>query len=96
MGGLPTAAVIAICAVLLVQLVLQIAGLVDLARRRHVTGGRKWVWVLVIVLGNLLGAIVYFAVGRSAAAPGPAAERAGDRGARDRAIDRLYGDDEGR
>ena len=47
-----------------VQLATQVYALVDLARRDEVFGGRKWVWALVIVLGNLLGAIGYLVGGR--------------------------------
>jgi uncharacterized membrane protein YhaH (DUF805 family) len=49
--------------VLILQLALMIAALVDLARREH-TRGPKWVWVLVIVLVNFIGPIVYFVIGR--------------------------------
>lgn len=45
------------------QLILMIAALVDLAKREH-TRGPKWMWVLIIVLGELIGPIVYFIVGR--------------------------------
>lgn len=45
------------------QLLLQIAALFHLARRDLVRFGRKWIWVLVIVLGGLLGVIAYFAFG---------------------------------
>ena len=47
----------------IIQLGLMIWALVDLARRER-TKGPKWVWVLVIVLINLIGPIVYFVVGR--------------------------------
>jgi DMSO reductase anchor subunit len=48
---------------LLIQLVLMIAALLDL-RRREKTRGPKWLWALVILFGELLGPIVYFAVAR--------------------------------
>jgi len=78
-----------------VQLALQLYALVDLARRDKVRGERKWVWVLVIAFGNLVGAIVYLAVGRPPAegdlpAGATAASTAGDEAAR-RAVDALYG-----
>jgi len=80
---------------IVVQLALQLYALVDLARRAEVRGERKWVWALVIAFGNLLGAIVYLAVGRpSAQADMPtgasAASTAGGEAAR-RAVDALYG-----
>jgi len=47
----------------IIQLGLMIWALIDLARRER-TKGPKWVWVLVIVLINLIGPMVYFVVGR--------------------------------
>ncbi len=49
--------------VLLLQLGLLVAALRDLARRKN-TRGPRWVWILVIVFGNLLGPVLYFLVGR--------------------------------
>lgn len=49
--------------VAVLQLVLMIVALVDLSRREK-TRGPKWVWALVIILGELLGPILYFIVGR--------------------------------
>ena len=52
--------------VLLIQFGLQIYALIDLARRsrEQVRGGNKWLWVAIIVLGEILGPIVYFVVAR--------------------------------
>jgi hypothetical protein len=47
----------------LLQLTLMIVALVDLARRER-TRGPKWVWILVIVFGELIGPIIYFIFGR--------------------------------
>ena len=49
--------------VLLLELALIIAALVDLSRRER-TKGPKWMWVLIIVFVNLIGPILYFLVGR--------------------------------
>jgi Phospholipase_D-nuclease N-terminal len=49
--------------IVLLQLVLMIVALVDLSRREK-TRGPKWVWVLVIILGELVGPIIYFIFGR--------------------------------
>ncbi len=49
--------------VLLLQLGLMAAALLDLARRER-TRGPRWVWVLVIVLVSTIGPIAYFAFGR--------------------------------
>ena len=48
---------------ILLQLALMAFALVDLARRER-TRGPKWAWAIVIVLGELLGPIVYLLFGR--------------------------------
>ncbi len=47
----------------LIQLGLIVAALIDLIRRQK-TRGPKWVWVIVIILINFLGPIIYFVLGR--------------------------------
>ena len=47
----------------LLQLTLMIVALVDLSRREK-TKGPKWVWILIIVLGELIGPIIYLIFGR--------------------------------
>jgi hypothetical protein len=49
--------------IVLLQLILMIVALADLVRREK-TRGPKWLWAIVIVLGELIGPIVYFIVGR--------------------------------
>ncbi len=49
--------------ILIIQLALVIAALVDLIRREK-TKGPKWLWVLIILFFNMIGPIVYFVVGR--------------------------------
>ena len=49
--------------IILIQLGLMIAALVDLIKRSE-TQGPKWLWVVVIVFFNLVGPIVYVVVGR--------------------------------
>ncbi len=56
--------------IIFIQLVLQVVALVDLAKRKRVTGGNKWVWVVAIVLGNMLGAAAYLLMGRKEAESG--------------------------
>lgn len=48
---------------IILQLVLMIAALLDLARRER-TRGPKWVWALVILFVNIIGPIIYFVAGR--------------------------------
>lgn len=49
--------------VVLIQLGLMIAAIVDLIRRPQ-TRGPKWVWALVILFVNFIGPIIYFVAGR--------------------------------
>ena len=51
--------------ILILQFILIVVALIDLVRI-EATNGPKWVWAIVIVLGNLIGPIIYFAVGRNA------------------------------
>ena len=52
--------------IIVIQLGLMIAALVDLVRRPNVNGP-KWMWVLIIMLVNIIGPIIYFVVGRKEA-----------------------------
>ncbi len=49
---------------ILLQLGLMLAALVDLSRRERVAGGNKLVWGLVIIFVNTLGPLAYFVFGR--------------------------------
>ncbi len=49
--------------IVLLQLLLIVVALIDLARRPKVNGP-KWIWVVIIVLINFIGPIAYFLVGR--------------------------------
>jgi membrane protein YqaA with SNARE-associated domain len=83
--SLPVPARIALLILALVQLVLQVAAILDLVRRDVVRYQKKWLWVLVIVAGGFLGAIIYFGLGRVRPdADEPEAEKASDLGARER------------
>ena len=66
MAPLTTVQVIALLApVVVIQLGLMLAALLDLEPEdRHVRGGSKIIWALVIVLVNIIGPILYFTVGR--------------------------------
>ncbi len=50
--------------VALLELGLMIFALVDLVKRKRVTGGNKVVWVLLVVLVQIVGPVVYLLVGR--------------------------------
>lgn len=45
---------------LVLQFGLQIIALINLRYRMNVRFQNKWIWVFIIVLGNLLGPIAYF------------------------------------
>lgn len=49
--------------ILIIQLSLMIYSLVDLSRR-EITRGPKWLWVVLVVIGQLWGPILYLIVGR--------------------------------
>ena len=48
--------------IVLLQLGLMVYCLVDLSRR-ETTRGPKWMWVLLIVLGELIGPVIYLVFG---------------------------------
>ena len=50
--------------IVLIDLVLKIAALIDLFRREHVAGETKWLWAIAILALNFLGPILYFVLGR--------------------------------
>jgi Phospholipase_D-nuclease N-terminal len=57
--------VLLLAPVVLIQLGLMIAALIDLEKdERRVRGGRKVVWALIIIFVNILGPILYFTAGR--------------------------------
>ena len=66
MADLKPEQIIALVApIIVIQLGLMIAALIDLERdERRVRGGSKFVWALVIVFVNVVGPILYFVAGR--------------------------------
>jgi hypothetical protein len=66
MAALKPEQIIALVApIIVIQLGLMIAALIDLERdERKVRGGSKLVWALVIVFVNVVGPILYFVAGR--------------------------------
>ncbi len=69
--ALPTGLLVTLGAVAAAEVVLDVIAIVDLVRRpvERVTLGNKWVWAALIVFINLIGAILYFAIGRKGAPP---------------------------
>ncbi|MFC6648579.1 PLD nuclease N-terminal domain-containing protein [Paenibacillus rhizoplanae] len=52
-----------IAPLLALQVVLAIIGLISLSKTEQVRGP-KWMWVLFLIFGNLLGSVAYFTLGR--------------------------------
>ena len=50
--------------IVLIDVGVKIAALVDLCRREQVAGGKKWIWAIVVLGINLLGSIIYLVFGR--------------------------------
>jgi Phospholipase_D-nuclease N-terminal len=50
--------------IVLLQLTLMIVALVDLIRREKTRYIPKWAWAIIILLGELIGPIIYFIFGR--------------------------------
>ena len=93
--GISQRLAIAIIALGVTQLTLQIWALVDLIRR-PAPAQRKVVFALVIVLVGLVGAIAYLAVGRPMLSEETSRDggAGGNEAARKRALDQLYGPDD--
>ena len=49
---------------IILELGLLVFALVDVARRKRVRGGSKVLWIIIIVIFEIIGPIVYLAVGR--------------------------------
>jgi hypothetical protein len=86
---------VALVAIAVVEVALAIYCIVDIVRRPAVSGGHKWVWIVIVALFNLIGSIVYLAVGRAqpeaAETRAEAAPEAAARGKAAAAADLLYG-----
>lgn len=53
----------AIAPILVLQLILMTAALVSCIREEK-TNGHKWLWILIILMINIIGPVLYFVVGR--------------------------------
>ncbi len=52
--------------IIILQLILQVASLISLVRSDGVQRGNKIIWAIIIVVGNILGPILYWTLGREA------------------------------
>ncbi|HYX12650.1 MAG TPA: PLD nuclease N-terminal domain-containing protein [Candidatus Acidoferrum sp.] len=69
MAELKTEQIVALLApIVIIQIGLMVVALHDLEQEdRHVRGGSKLLWAIVIVFVNVIGPIVYLAAGRDEA-----------------------------
>ncbi len=49
---------------IILEVALMAVALVDLAKRKHVTGGNKIIWILVTVGIQFIGPVIYLVAGR--------------------------------
>jgi hypothetical protein len=49
---------------LLIQIALMVIAIIDLFRRENVKSGTRVIWLLVIILINIIGPIIYLVAGR--------------------------------
>lgn len=49
---------------IILEVILMAVALVDLAKRKHVTGGNKIIWILVTVGIQFIGPVIYLVAGR--------------------------------
>jgi len=52
-----------IAPLIVLQLILAVVGLISLYKTEE-TRGPKWLWVIIILCGNILGSVAYFVIGR--------------------------------
>jgi hypothetical protein len=88
--------VAAIAVIGIVQIALQVTAIVQLVRtpvERVSLGNKKWLWAVIILLGEIIGPILWFVLGRTPAPVTPIAPTTGSphQGA---AVDALYGPSE--
>jgi hypothetical protein len=85
-------ALVALVVLGLVELGLAVFCIVDIVRRPAVLGERKWVWIVIVALFNLVGSIIYLAIGRVQPPPPETRVEPGTAGGRvAAAADVLYG-----
>jgi len=51
--------------IVILQLVLMISALIHVLRHDHYKHGNRVLWIIVVVVVNIIGPIVYFVFGRS-------------------------------
>ena len=49
---------------IILEIVLVVVALIDLAKRKRVTGGNKIIWILITVGIQFIGPVIYLVAGR--------------------------------
>jgi hypothetical protein len=95
-AAMPTGAVVALVVLALIELALVVFCIVDIVRQPAVLGEHKWVWIVIVLLFNLIGSIIYLAIGRVQPPPPEAPTDSAEVGSRvTAAADILYGQSPG-
>jgi Phospholipase_D-nuclease N-terminal len=91
-GGIPSGALVALIVLGVIEVALVVYCIIDIVRRPAVLGDRKWVWIVIVAVFNLIGSIIYLAIGRvQPLSPETSAEPGGAGGRVSAAADILYG-----
>ncbi len=97
-ADLPLGGLVGIGILGLVQVSLQVLALLTAFQtpEERLAGGKRWIWILIVVFGQLLGAILFLAVARRPAPDEDPLRREDTASSVDararRAADVLYGD----
>ncbi len=105
LAALPAPVLIAMGVLYVVQIGLAVYALVDLWKTpvERIQLGKKWIWVLIILFVNMIGAIIYLVAGKKPAAVADPSRQMAGTGAGDgpapadraaAAADLLYGSKE--
>lgn len=96
LSALPTGVLLALGILVFAALVLDAIALIDLYRRPAglIAFGNKWIWLVLILVLNVLGPVLYLVAGRKAASPPKRTATIGKASKETAAIDvvdKLYG-----
>jgi hypothetical protein len=90
--AMPPGVVVALVVLGLIELALVVFCIVDIVRRPAVLGEHKWVWIVIVLLFNFIGSIIYLAIGRVQPPPPETRAEPAEVGGRvTAAADILYG-----
>lgn len=49
--------------IIVIQFILIVVAVVDIVKVKE-TNGPKWLWAVIIVIGSIIGPVLYFIIGR--------------------------------